>query len=293
MSMQSVEEFIDHVSQPIKPYVPSIARFLLVVTFLEDSLRITWAAFVFLRRGLENGLNPFLSRSTQYGDQKFFLKKHRGFYPAAADIFLVSNVIVMMVCSILAIAKKHTEMAVAGLGLVVVTQGIVGGLVLLLADAQLTSSKKRNSMFAGLPQIEEISRSTYLQLFGRILLVFLFLGFLFAGKMTLMRAIVAIVAFVGCIMVVVGFKAKWSAGFLILFLSVSNVLLNNWWSLHQLSVVLLFVGFTMIEPVYSTHPQRDFQRYDFFQNLSIMGGFLLLVNLGPGGLSMDEKKKNF
>jgi len=108
-----------------------------------------------------------------------------------------------------------------------------------------------------------------------VLLVLMFTSFVFAGELTIVRAFVAVVAFVGCVMVVIGFKAKWSAGFLILFLSISNVVLNNWWSLHH------------------THPQRDFQRYDFFQNLSIMGGFLLLVNLGPGGLSMDEKKKNF
>ncbi|KAJ3026004.1 UNVERIFIED_CONTAM: hypothetical protein HDU68_006376 [Siphonaria sp. JEL0065] len=266
--MTQFEQFLDRIAQPIKPYLPVLARFLLVVTFLEDSLRI----------------------STQYTDQKFYLKKHRGFWPAFADLFLITNVLLMVSCSILAIIKKHTQIAVGGLFFVVVSQGlgygllfdssfffrtlsVIGGLVMLLADSAASSNKK--TIFAGLPSMNDESKSTYLQLCGRVLLVFLFMSFIFAGQMTVTRAIVAVIAFIGCVMVVVGFKAKWSAGMLILFLSISNVVLNNWWTLHH------------------AHPQRDFQRYDFFQNLSIMGGFLLLVNLGPGGLSMDEKKKNF
>jgi uncharacterized membrane protein YphA (DoxX/SURF4 family) len=45
-------------------------------------------------------------------------------------------------------------------------------------------------------------------------------------------------------MVAVGFKAKWSASFLVTLLSVFNVFINNWWSVH------------------SAHPQRDFLKYD-------------------------------
>ncbi|CEG83754.1 Putative Heat shock protein 78 [Rhizopus microsporus] len=81
--------------------------------------------------------------------------------------------------------------------------------------------------------------------------------------------------FLGPTGVAVGFKAKWSAMFLVLFLSVLNVFVNNFWSVQH------------------SYYKRDFLRYDFFQSLSTVGGFLLLVSTGPGGLSYDEKKKEF
>ncbi|KAJ3260351.1 hypothetical protein HK104_006884 [Borealophlyctis nickersoniae] len=153
----------------------------------------------------------------------------------------------MIVGSVLAIAKRQTEYAVAGLFGVVISQSIgygllfdsgfflrnlsvLGALLMLLADAW--TSKKR-TIFASLPSIDETDRVIYLQLFGRILLVFLFLSFIFAGEFTVLRVAVSAVAFVGCVMVVVGFKAKWSAWMLVTFLSISNVVLNNWWNLHQ------------------------------------------------------------
>ena len=35
-----LEDLLDTYSDPIKPYLPAIGRFLIVVTFLEDALRI-------------------------------------------------------------------------------------------------------------------------------------------------------------------------------------------------------------------------------------------------------------
>jgi len=260
------EDVILTVGAPLKPYIPVIARFLLVVTFLEDTLRILF----------------------EWQDQSKYLNRRRGMPWAATHIFLGLNVIFMLAGSFLAIAKKHTEIAVAGLFLVIVSQSIgynllfewhfffrnisiIGGLLMLLSDALST----RKSFFPGLPTLNENDRATYVQLAGRILLICLFISFVYTHEMTVMRAIVSVLGFIACIMVVVGFKAKWSALFLIIILSVFNVVINNWWDFDH------------------DHPDKDFVRFDFFQILSIMGGLLLLVNMGPGGLSVDEKKKQY
>lgn len=87
------------------------------------------------------------------------------------------------------------------------------------------------------------------QLAGRVLLIFLFIGFILQGRWSFARLFVSIVGLAACILVAIGFKAKWAGAFLVIILSVFNVFTNNWWSVH------------------SAHPQRDFLKYDFFQTL--------------------------
>lgn len=48
-----VEDWVDIYSQPLRPHLPAIGRFLIVVTFLEDALRIV----------------------TQWGDQLWYLQR--------------------------------------------------------------------------------------------------------------------------------------------------------------------------------------------------------------------------
>jgi len=247
----------------MKPYLPAIGRFLIVVTFLEDALRIL----------------------TQWSDQLVYLQDFRHIPWGITHLFLLVNVIAMCICSTLVIIRKHSEYAVVGLIGVVITQAlgyglifdlnfflrnlsVMGGLLMVLSDSWV-----RKRVFAGLPQMDEKDRKMYVQLGGRILLIFLFIGFVFTGTWSFWRVFVSLIGLVACVMVVVGFKAKLSAVLLVVLLSVFNLFVNNFWTLHP------------------HHPHKDFAKYDFFQILSIVGGLLLLVNMGPGQLSVDEKKK--
>jgi ER-derived vesicles protein len=151
----------------------------------------------------------------------------------------------MTASSILIIIRKHSEYAVVGLVAVVITQAlgyglifdlnfflrnlsVVGGLLMVLSDSWV----RKKFAPAGLPQLDEKDRKMYVQLAGRVLLIFLFVGFIFAGEWSIWRVIVSLLGFVASVMVIVGFKAKFSAIMLVLILSIFNLLVNNFWTVR-------------------------------------------------------------
>lgn len=151
----------------------------------------------------------------------------------------------MLICSSLVIIRKYSDWAVFGLLGVVITQAlgyglifdlnfflrnlsVMGGLLMVLSDSWV---RKRFAP-AGLPSIDEKDRKMYIQLAGRVLLIFLFIGFVFAGDWGIARVVVSLFGFVACVMVVVGFKAKWSAVMLVVILSIFNLLVNNFWTVR-------------------------------------------------------------
>jgi len=191
-------------------------------------------------------------------------------------LFLIINVLAMTISSIAIIVRKHSEYAVGGLVGVVITQAlgyglifdlnfflrnlsVVGGLLMVLSDSWV----RKKFAPAGLPQLDEKDRKMYIQLAGRVLLIFLFLGFVVAGEWSIWRVAVSLLGFVACIMVVVGFKAKFSAIMLVLILSVFNILVNNFWTVSPsysfLEIELTRISCTPITPT-RTSPSTTFSR---------------------------------
>lgn len=261
-----VESALNQLATPLKPYLSHVGRFLLVVTFLEDALRIYM----------------------QWGDQLRYMQIYRRFPSGLSHLFLFYNVMAMLCGSGMAVAKVRTGAACSLLASVVVLQSfgyglvsnmsfmarnvsLIGGILLLLVE-----SKAKRSVFAGLPMMSQVEKGTYISLLGRVLLICLFGSLTFSGDRSgPFKSVFLVLSLLSSVMVAVGFKARYSALFLVAILSLFNVLMHQWWNLHPESA------------------ERDFLRYDFFQTLSIIGGFLLLADAGPGELSIDEKKKTF
>ncbi|ODQ67680.1 ER to Golgi transport-related protein [Nadsonia fulvescens var. elongata DSM 6958] len=263
---KQVEGLVDTLSDPIKPYLPALGRFLIVATFLEDAIRIV----------------------SQWSEQVNYIWKYRHLPYWLTVPFLMVNVFAMIAGSGLIIMRKHTMYAVPGLLAVVVSQAfvygllfdltfvlrntsLVGGLLMVLSDSFIRD--KSRSGIAGLLVIEDKDKGKYFLLVGRILLMFLFLGFISSAKWSVVRSVFHIFGFSACVMVVVGFKAKLNAMLLVISLAVYNLMINHYWTYD------------------ASHPVRDLLKYEFFQTLSIIGGLVMVVNAGAGKISIDEKKK--
>lgn len=263
---KQIESLFDTYGAPLKPYVPAIGRLFIVATFYEDAIRIF----------------------CQWSEQVYYLHVYRKIWKWLTVLFLFLNIILMLGASTLLVFRKHSMYATSVLCGIVILQGmfyglifdsqfllrnlsVVGGLILAFSDSLVRD--KRSLSMPGLPMLNNKDDKKYFLLAGRLLLIFLFLGFVFSANWSFMRVLIILVGLAACTSIVVGFKTKIAAGVLTVLLFTYNVFVNQFWRYS------------------SFNANRDFLKYEFFQTLSIVGGLLIIVNAGAGELSIDEKKK--
>lgn len=142
-------------------------------------------------------------------------------------------------------------------------------MILLLSETRVDN----RSLFAGVPSIGDTNKSkSLMQLIGRVLLVVMFLS-LINFQLSLFRVLEIIIGGAFMILIVIGYKTKLCALVLVVWLTCMNFYLNRWWAVSE-------------ESWY-----RDFLKFDFFQTLSIIGGLLMVVIVGPGHVSVDDYRK--
>lgn len=263
--IEKTEEVADQVIRKCKHILPHVARLCLIATFLEDGIRM-WV---------------------QWNEQREYMDMNWGCGKFLATFFVFINLIGQIGGCIMVLGRIKVFIACWILFGIVVLQTIaysvmwdiqfllrnlalIGALLLVLAE----SRGEARSLFAGVPSLGENKPKSFMQLAGRVLLAFMFIT-LIRFELSCMQILQDIVGSILMVLVTIGYKTKLSSLILVALLTILNLYHNAWWTI----------------PVYK--PLRDFLKYDFFQTLSVIGGLLMIVSLGPGGVSMDEHKKKW
>ncbi len=79
-----------------------------------------------------------------------------------------------------------------------------------------------------------------------------------------------IIAFVGGLSILLGYKAKYGAWLIVVFLLPVTFMIHNFWA-------------------YSDAMMRQMQMANFMKNISMLGAALLIAHFGSGPLSVDKK----
>lgn len=223
----------------------------------------------------------------QWNEQREYIAYSWGAPQFIGTLFVILNLFGQLVPCTLVLLRKYVNIACYVLFAIVAMQTLAykilwdfrfllrnlslsGGLLLLLVE----NKPDAKTLFAGVPTLGDNKPKNYMQFIGRLLLVVMFLT-LIRVDFSFMHILTNIIGTALIIFVAIGYKTKLSALTLVITLAVINLIANPFWTIP------------------SNKPLHDFLKYDFFQTMSVIGGLLFIVALGPGGVSLDEHKKRW
>jgi len=143
-----------------------------------------------------------------------------------------------------------------------------------------------DTYWKGGPAMQKIER--FAPLLGRIFLAFIFLmsglekignwdqtaGYMASKEMPMIPLFLVGAIFLevlGGLSVLLGWKARVGAAGLLVFLVPTTLIFHNFWALEGM--------------------EQQAQMINFLKNLAILGGLFLILGLGPGSLSINDRCK--
>jgi len=257
------------------PYIRPLARLFLLSTFIDDAYRMV----------------------TQWDTQVYHINTEWKAEPWVGTAFVVFNLIAQVIpCTfiffngICKLPNWFIQMCLLILIFVVLIQSVayhvlwnmefffrnlavIGALCLVGAEATDPEPTKGGILDTGVEAEDDAETADILRLSGRVLVSLMFVTL--TKFDTYSRISLEIVGVILLACIVLGFKTRLSAVTLFVLLVAENITLND---------------FFMHEPDDHMH---DFKKFNFFQALTVTGGLMMLVALGPGSVSLDgEVKKN-
>ncbi|XP_017010030.2 surfeit locus protein 4 homolog [Drosophila takahashii] len=265
--MRRAEDLGEEVTRRCRPVLPSVARICLVATFFEDGLRMWF----------------------QWVEQLAFLQDRHQCSAAIAVAIILLNLVGQLVGSALVILHLFTNFAVTLLTGLVLLQvhiyevplqlklllrnfSLLGGLLLLHVENKEEVASRIYGAGAGLPFVVSRRSQHLMQLTGRILLALMYLT-LFQQYFTIAAMVLNCFGLILMTFIVMGYRTRLAALCLSLVLTAWNVTTNAWWV--------------------ADGDSRDLLKYNCFHTLSVVGGLLMVVVLGPGEVSLEQYKKQW
>merc|ERR1712198_662104 len=177
--LSKAEDIADKVTRHSKHVLPHLARFCLVSTFFEDGVRM-WV---------------------QWSEQREYMDISWGCGWFLTTMFVVINLVGQLGAVAMVLTRYKVDIACGEFFFR--NLALIGALLLVLAESRVEGK----SLFAGVPSLGENKPKMYLQLAGRILLVFMFLTLL-RFEMSAMQIIQNLVGSLLMVLVTIGYKTK-------------------------------------------------------------------------------------
>jgi hypothetical protein len=274
-AMERLERWSNDMLMWSGPVIRPLAKLFLLSTFLDDAYRMV----------------------TQWDTQVYHINTEWKSEPWVGNSFVIFNLVCQVLpCTIILLNGAVTvpngliQFCIGLLVVVVLAQSVayhvlwnmefffrnlavIGALCLVGAEATDPAPTKGGLLDGNLDEEEDAETADILRLSGRILVSLMFVTLTRFDTVT--RIIVEIIGVVLLACVVLGFKTRLSCVMLFILLNIENLTLNDFF-MHS-----------------TDDNMHDFKKFNFFQALTVTGGLMMLVALGPGAVSFDgEVKKN-